>query len=94
MLFRSYRAFIGDEQLWYLCKQDEWQKASANNLALKELAESVLPTWVLSGWCWSSEQSNSNSANNTNFPGGSTNNYDKSNSNIAVPVSALRRGVA
>lgn len=89
----KYKAFDGDVQEWYEPKQDELQLMCVNGTAVTELAQSVLPTWVISGWMWSSEQSNANFANYTNFPGGGTNGTYKSLGYTTVPFSVFRRGV-
>lgn len=89
----KYKAFDGDVQEWYEPKQDELQLMCVNGTAVTELAQSVLPTWVLSGWLWSSEQYNNGNAYCTNFPGGGTDNYGKNLGTTTVPFSVFRRGV-
>lgn len=88
----KYKACPDDESLWYLGRQDEWQMMCANQAVLQVDCKAVLPTWVLSGWCWSSEQYNNNNAYYTNFPGGGTNYPIKNNTYYVVPFSVFRRG--
>lgn len=92
----KYKAFDGDVQEWYEPKQDELQLMCVNGTAVTELAQSVLSTWVLSGWVWSSEQNNDFNINAyfTNFPGGGSNYNNKNLGFTTVPFSVFRRGKA
>lgn len=90
----KYKAFVGDEHLWYNPKQDELQLLCANAAAVTDLCQSVLPTWALSSSVWSSEQYDPNTAWYTAFPGGSTQRNFKHNWWLAVPFAAFRRGIA